>query len=119
MRAEAAFLVGYAVALVALAAGLEWIGRKSSDPWSSRMLAASRPVDLAERDLTADWPHSEVPRFHQGLAAVALVAAFVLTVANLARHHRPIELVVIACVLALVAASINRVIRQHRDLSRR
>ena len=83
------------------------------------MLAASRPPDLAERDLAADWPHSEVPRFHQGVAAVALVAAFVLTVANLVRHHRPIEIVVILGVLVLVAGSINRVVRQHREASRR
>lgn len=114
MHAEAAFLAGYALSLVALATGLNWLGRRSADPWSSRMLVASRPPDLAELDLAADWPHSEVPKFHQGVGGVALAAALLLTVVNVVRHHRPIELVVNVLVFVLITACIARVLRAYR-----
>jgi hypothetical protein len=80
---EVLFLCGYAVALVAAAAGIDVLGRRSTDPWSSPVLAASRPPDtLLSEDGPGGWPHSEVPTFHVGVSAVALAAGLVLTVAG-------------------------------------
>ena len=75
MDAEVAFLTGYALVLVAISLALEALGRRSTDPWSSRVLAASRPPDHEQRDDAHSWPHAEVPTFHLGLSAVALAAA--------------------------------------------
>lgn len=114
MRPEAAFLAGYALALVALAAGLEWLGRRSANPWSSRVLTASRPPDAQHLDYSADWPHSEVPVFHQGVGGVALAAALLLTTANVIRNHHLVELVVLLPLVALIATRILRVVRRLR-----
>lgn len=112
MHPEAAFLTGYALALVALGAGLEALGRRSTDPWSSRVLAASRPPSVEQRDKSAPWLHSDVPAFHLGLSGVALTAALLLTAVSLIRHHDPIELVVQLAVLALVTTRIAGVVRR-------
>ena len=62
-----------------VAVGLESLGRRSTDPWASRTLAASKPpADRPRRD-GPEWPDSEVATFHLGLSAVALAAAFVIT----------------------------------------
>ncbi len=115
MDPEAIFLSGYALVLVAVAAGLESLGRRSADPWSSRVLAASRPPDTPRRpDVQADWPHSEVPAFHLGVSAVILAAALLLTIVSVARHHRPFELVVQLAVLVLISARIGRAAGLHR-----
>jgi len=111
---EAAFLAGYALVLVAVAAGLASLGRRATDPWSSRVLAASRPPEAEETDAAADWPHSEVPVFHLGVSVVVLAAALVLTVVSTVRHHRPLELVVQVAVLAIIALRITRVVTRHR-----
>jgi hypothetical protein len=97
---EAAFLTGYAVALLAIAAGLESLGRRPTHPWASK----------------AAWPHSEVPLFHLGLSGVALAAAELLTGVSIARHHDPTELLVQVAVLALVTRRIVRLIGRHRAL---
>ncbi|MEO6713823.1 MAG: hypothetical protein ABIM89_10390, partial [Mycobacteriales bacterium] len=76
---------------------------------------ASRPPDMASADVSADWPHSEVPVFHQGVSGVALAAALVLTAANLVRHHRPVELAVNVSVLMLIAVLSARILRRHRS----
>jgi hypothetical protein len=113
---EAVFLAGYALVLVAVAAGLESLGRRSADPWSSRVLAASRPPDRPQPDEQphgqADWPHSEVPGFHLGVSGVVLAAALVLTMVSVVRNHRPVELVVQLFLLALVAVRIAGVARR-------
>jgi hypothetical protein len=113
--AEAAFLAGYALALVALATGLERLGRRSANPWASRVLAASRPPDISPNEVAADWPHSEVPVFHQGVGNVALAAALLLTAANVVRHHQPLELAVQLALLVLLATRIARAITTHRS----
>jgi hypothetical protein len=107
---EATFLAGYAVGLVVVAAILERLGRRPTDPWSSKMLAASRPPDPHPPD-EARWPHSEVPVLHLGVSAVALAAALLLTLVSLARHHAPVELVLQLAVLALIALRIVRLAR--------
>jgi hypothetical protein len=75
LHPEAAFLAGYAAALVGLAAGLVAMGRRSTDPWSSNALAASRPPASERTDQQASWIHSDVPAFHRCLSCVALTAA--------------------------------------------
>lgn len=107
MHAEAVFLVAYAIVLVAAAAGLERLGRRPTDPLSSRMLTASRPVGSDQPD-SRDWPHSEVPQFHLGLSAVALTAALVISVASLVRHHTVAEVVVHLVILAVAGAHLVR-----------
>lgn len=104
MDAEVAFLTGYALVLVAVSLALDALGRRSTDPWASRVLAASRPPDHERRDDEPSWPHAEVPTFHLGLSGVALAAALVITGASLFRHRDPVELAVGLAVLALVVA---------------
>jgi len=114
---EAAFLSGYALVLVAVAAGLGRLGRRSTDPWSSRMLTASRP---SPGDAPSDaghepgWPHSEVPAFHVVVGIVALAAALLLVLVSLVRHHRPVELVAQAGVLLVVGIRIAGLTRRYR-----
>ena len=103
MDPEAIFLSGYALVLVAVAAGLASLGRRPADPWSSRALAASRPPREDLDGGADDWPHSEVPVFHLGVSGVVLAAALLLIIVSIARHHRPLELVVELSVLALIS----------------
>lgn len=118
MHAEAAFLAGYALALVLVAVGLESLGRRATDPWASRTLAACTPPDERQRDDEADWPHSEVPAFHLGLSAVAVAAAFVITTVSIVRHSGPIELVTHGGLLVIIAARVRHLIARHRALAR-
>ena len=117
MHPEAAFLAGYALVLILVAAGLGSLGRRPTHPWASRMLAASKPP--AERPVNGDddWPHSEVPVFHLGLSGVALAAAALLTAANVGRHHGPIELLAQLALLLLIAARTRRLISIHRAIA--
>lgn len=114
MHAEAAFLAGYALMLVAVAAGLESLGRRSTAPWASRMLAASRPSDASQAGEEAGWPHSELPGFHLGVSGVVLAAAMLLTVASIVRHHNPTELAVQLPLLVLILKRIVRLLSRHR-----
>lgn len=118
MHPDAVFLAGYALVLVAGATGLEALGRRSTHPWSSRVLAASRPATPPKRNERADWPHSEVPVFHLGLSGAVLTAALVLTVASATRHHRPIELIVQLAMFVVITTRIAHVVTQHRALAR-
>ena len=116
MHPEAAFLSGYALVLVAVAAGLGRLGRRSTDPWSSRMLTASRQSADASSDAGHEpgWPHSEVPAFHAVVGIVALVAALVLVLVSLVRHHRPVEFVAQAGVLLVVGIRIAQLATRYR-----
>jgi len=117
---EAAFLAGYALVLVLVAAGLASLGRRPTDPWSSRVLAGSRPPDAEALDDDAfpatDWPHSEVPVFHLAVSGVVLAAALVLTAVSLVLHHRPTELVVGVAMLALIGTRAAGVVSRRRAL---
>ena len=114
MHPEAAFVAGYAVVLVAIAAGVESLGRRPTRPWASRMLAAARAPDERLVDDEAEWPHSEVPVFHAGLSGVVLVAALLLTAVSLARHHDPIEFLVQVALLGLVTWRIVRLVTRQQ-----
>ena len=116
MHPEAAFLAGYALALTALAAGLGWVGRRNTDPWSSRMLAAGRQPGEAGPDVEHErgWPHTEVPAFHVVVGIVAMVAALVLTLVSIVRNHDPVECVVQAGVLVLVASRLAHLASRYR-----
>ena len=110
MHPEAAFLSGYAVLLIAVAAGLNRLGRRSTDPWSSRMLTASRqPGASSDAVHEPGWPHSEVPAFHVVVGMVALGAALLLVLVSLVRHHRPVECVAQVGILVLIGIRIARV----------
>jgi hypothetical protein len=111
---EAAFLAGYAAMLLAIATGLEALGRRSTSPWASRMLAASRTADRRPPDGEADWPHSEVPLFHLGLSRVVLAAALLLTAVGMARHHDPTELLAQIALLVLISRRIVRLPTRRR-----
>lgn len=116
MHPEAVFLAGYALTLVAVAAGLEALGRRSTHPWASRTLAACRPPDEPDSHDVADWPHSEVPVFHTGVGGVVLAAALALTIVSIARHHDPIELTAQGALVVLIGARVLRLITRHRTL---
>lgn len=114
MHPEAAFLAGYSLTLTLIAVGLERLGRSSTDPWASRTLAACRPPTEQQPDEQPNWPHSEVPAFHLGLSAVALVAAAVLAAVSAVRHVGSIELVVHAALLTVIGFRIRHVIVEYR-----
>jgi hypothetical protein len=116
---EAAFLVGYALALTCIAFGLESLGRRSTDPWASRTLAASKPPAERRRSDGSEWPDSEVATFHLGLSAVALAAALVITTVSIVRHSGPIEVVTHGGLLVIIAARVRHLIACHRALRRR
>jgi hypothetical protein len=118
MDPEAAFLAGYALALVFVAVGLESLGRRATDPWASRTLAASKPPDERPRRDGPEWPDSEVATFHLGLSAVALSAAFVIATDSIIRYSGPIELVTHGGLLVVIAARVRHLIARHRALAR-
>lgn len=118
MHPEAAFLAGYSLTLTLIAVGLEWLGRSSTDPWASRTLAACRPPIQQQPDEQPNWPHSEVPAFHLGLSAVALVAALVITTLSAVRYVGPIELGTHAALFLLIGARIRHVTVEYRTQPR-
>jgi hypothetical protein len=116
MTFETAFIAGYAVVLLLAALGLRRLGRVTTDPWSSRALAAYRasatnPVEPATHE---DWPHSEVPRLHSGLGAVACLAASLLCLAELVRSHDAVALAVLMPLALLAAAAAVRLAAETR-----
>jgi len=46
-----------------------------------------------------DWPRLEAGRFHRGLAATLVALAALMAVAALVRHHGPVELAALGCLL--------------------
>jgi hypothetical protein len=118
VHAEAAFLGGYALALVFVAVGLESLGRRSTEPWASRTLAASKPHAARPPRREPEWPHTEVATFHLGLSAVALTAASVITAVSIIRHSGPIELVTHGVLLVIIAARVRHLIARHREVAR-
>ncbi len=116
MRADVVFVAAYAAVLLALSGLLHRLGRARTDAWTSRALAGHRRT-LAEPvagDAAADWPHMEVPRLHTGMALVAAAAATVLSTAELLRHHRPAEAVVLGVVVLLCLAVVLRLATRLR-----
>ncbi|MGW5095363.1 hypothetical protein ACWEQ1_16250 [Streptomyces nodosus] len=100
MTAEPLLAAGYLGVLLGVVLGLEAYARQTTSAWASRVFAGYR---RAVRDAPApaeagDWPHSEVGRFHRAVALFVCVVALTLASAELVRHHRPAEAVVLAAV---------------------
>ncbi|MFE1292671.1 hypothetical protein [Streptomyces sp. NPDC058751] len=100
MTAEVLLAAGYVGVLLVVALGLEVYGRQTTSAWASRIFAGYR---RAVEDAPApadpdDWPHSEVGRFHRAVSLFVSVIAVVLAGAELVRHHRPAEAVVLVAV---------------------
>jgi hypothetical protein len=46
------------------------------------------------------WPQSDAGRFHRGLSLTLVVLGGLLSVGELVRHHRPLELLLLLCLIA-------------------
>ncbi|PWU59472.1 hypothetical protein DLE60_16335 [Micromonospora globispora] len=100
MSAEAAFAAGYVLVLLAGVVALEIWGRQNTSAWASRVFAGNRRAvpDAPRPADPADWPHSEVHRFHAVIALSVAAIALVLIAAALVRNHGPIEIAVLGAV---------------------
>ena len=54
------------------------------------------------------WPHSEAGRFHRGIAVFLVALGMLMALAELVRHHRPLEAAALLVLLALLAAAALR-----------
>lgn len=109
MSAEAGFVAGYAVALLAVAGVLELHRRQPTSAWAARMFTGYRRAvpDAPRPAEPGDWPHTEVGRFHRVLCLFVTAVAVVLVAAELVRHHGPVEsaaLAAAACPHLVLAA---------------
>jgi hypothetical protein len=118
VHAETAFLAGYALALTLVAVGLDSLGRRSTDPWSSRVLAGSQRAADRPAHQGPDWLDSEVPAFHLAISAVALAAAFTITALSAALYRGPAELVTACTLLVVITIRIRHLATRHRTLTR-
>lgn len=62
------------------------------------------------------WPHSEAGRFHRGLSLLLVALAIFVVGIELARHHAPVEAVLLTgllAVVAMVARWLGRDFRAH------
>ncbi|MFF6997945.1 hypothetical protein ACFY93_23705 [Streptomyces sp. NPDC008313] len=121
MSAETLLAAGYVSVLLVVVVGLEVYGRQSTSAWGSRIFAGyRRAVDDAPTPATdADWPHSEVGRFHRALSMFVSLVAVVLAGAEAIRHHQPAEAVLLAAVAVphcLLAARLGRRLRHSEVL---
>jgi hypothetical protein len=100
MSGETAFAAGYVLVLLAVVVALEIYGRQSTSAWASRVFAGYRRAvpDAPEPADPADWPHSEVGRFHGVIALSIAAIALVLVGAVIVRNHRPLEVAVLVAV---------------------
>jgi hypothetical protein len=72
---------------------------------------APEPLD---RVTDTDWPHSEVPRLHTALAAVACLAATLLCTAELVRHHGALAVVLLVPLITLAGTCTARLAAELR-----
>jgi hypothetical protein len=119
VSAEPVFVAVYTVLLLAVVGVLEFQRRQPTSAWDARVFTGyRRAVPDAPRPADpADWPHSEVGRFHVVLSLFISAIALVLVAAELVRHHRPLEsaaLVAAASPHALVAYRYLRHLRPRR-----
>lgn len=100
MSGEAAFAAGYVLVLLAVVVALEVWGRQNTSAWASRVFAGYRRAvpDAPQPADPADWPHSEVGRFHAVIALSIAAIALALVAAALVRNHRPVEAAVLIAV---------------------
>ncbi|SNS51819.1 hypothetical protein [Actinoplanes regularis] len=117
MPFEVVFTAGYGLLLIAGAIGLHRLGRRDPSAWSSRMLAGYRaqhpePTPAGPPDA---FPHHDLGRLHSAVGAVACLAALLLTVAQLVRHHRPGEAVLLAGCAVAAAVVLRPLLRAARS----
>lgn len=106
MSFEAGFVTVYGALLLLGSFGLIRLGRVSTSPWSSRALAGHRRQEPEPNEVSTmtQWPHSEVPKLHSTVAAVASAAAALVATTELIRHHQPVEMALLGTVASLAAA---------------
>jgi hypothetical protein len=94
---EAVFVAIYTVVLLVVAGLLEYHRRQPTSAWSALVFKGYRRAvpDAPKPASQADWPHSEVGRFHRVLSMFVGVVAVCLVAAELVRHHRPLEALVL------------------------
>lgn len=111
MRSEVLFVVGYALALLAGAVGLDRLGRTSHQQRLGRLRGGptrGHTGSTTTADAAPGWPHSEVPRFYSAMALVAAAASIILSVGELlGRHHRFSETVLLMSVLVLAVLTLG------------
>lgn len=113
MSIEVALLSTYSLGLLGIGQALRALGRRSTSPWASRILAGhlratgQKPEPLADDD----WPHSEVPRLYAGMGLVAALAASALSLGSLALHPSGAAVALPLAVLALAVLSVLRMTR--------
>ncbi|MFJ8578350.1 hypothetical protein [Micromonospora sp. NPDC093277] len=118
MSGEAAFAAGYVLVLLGVVVALNSYGRKPTSAWASRVFAGYRRAvpDAPEPADPADWPHSEVGRFHGVIALSIAAIALVLVGGVMFRHHRPPEVAILVAVALphclLLGRRIPRLLRQ-------
>lgn len=61
------------------------------------------------------WPHSDVGRFHRGVSLALVLLAALVTVVEAIRHHQPLELAVMAPLVALIAIVGPRLVSAFRS----
>ncbi|WP_412751187.1 hypothetical protein [Krasilnikovia sp. M28-CT-15] len=113
MPFEVAFTAVYSLLLTLGAIGLHRLGRRDPSAWSSRMLAgyrAQHPDSIPATPSDA-FPHRDSGRLHSAVGAVACLAALLVTVAQLIRHHRPGEAILLAGCAAIAGAALHPLLR--------
>jgi hypothetical protein len=113
---EVVFVALYSVVLLAVAGVLEYYGSQPTSAWASQVFAGYRRAvpDAPEPADPADWPHSEVGRFHRVLSAFVSVIAVLLVTATLLLHHRPLEALVLLATGGPHALIAHRLLRRLR-----
>jgi hypothetical protein len=113
MPFDVVFTAGYSLLLSAGAIGLHRLGRRDPSAWSSRMLAGYRAQhpDATPSTPPDAFPHHDSGRLHSAVGAVACLAALLVTVAQLIRHHRPGEAMLLAGCAAAAGVTLRSLLR--------
>ncbi|MET8153251.1 hypothetical protein ACIBSW_40310 [Actinoplanes sp. NPDC049668] len=117
MPFEVIFTAGYSLLLTAGAIGLHRLGHRDPSPWTSRMLAgyrAQHPGPVPDSPPGA-FPHHDSGRLHSAVGAVACLAALMVAAAQLVRHHRPGEAILLGACAAVAAAALPPLLRAARS----
>lgn len=116
MTAEAIFITGYGVALLAVVGVLELYGNQSTSAWASRVFAGYRRAvpDAPEPAGPEDWPHSEVRRFHHTISLFVVTVAVIVIAVGLVRNHLALEILALATTGAVHLLLAARFLRRLR-----
>jgi len=119
MSATVVLLGGYVLLLALGALGVERLGRVSTSPRTSRVLAGHRRA-VGEQDAAAagadpsHWPHTDSRALHEVIARVVAVAALVLALVVLLVHHSAADVAVLLVPLVVAVAVLTRLMRARR-----